>query len=91
MTPVVLVTFAIWFILFVAFESNHWRSLNKIILIICTQKDRSLKLRSNFLSSCKPLGTTIQFILFYKCSHFNPATLSNLRDKTELFRAVQNV
>lgn len=37
------------------------------------QKDRSLKLRSNFLSKCKPLGTIIQFILFNKCSHFNPS------------------
>ena len=40
---------------------------------ICTQKDRSFKLRSNFLSSCKVLGTIFQFILFYKCSHFNPS------------------
>ena len=37
------------------------------------QKDRSLKLRSNFLSKCKPLGTIIKFILFNKCSHFNPS------------------
>ncbi len=64
MTPVVLVTFAIWFILFVAFESSHWRCQNKLILVICRQKDRSLKLRSNFLSKCKPLGTIIKFILF---------------------------
>ena len=40
---------------------------------IYTQKDRSLKLRSNFLPKCKPLGTIIKFILFYKCSHFNPS------------------
>ena len=59
--------------LFVAFESNHLRCQNKLILIIFTQKDRSLKLRSYFLSQCKPLGTIIQFILFYKCSHFNPS------------------
>lgn len=37
------------------------------------KKDRSLKIRSNFLSSCKPLGTIIQFILFNKCSHFSPS------------------
>lgn len=38
---------------------------------ICTQKDRSLKLRSNFLHTCKPLGTIIQFIIFYKPAHLN--------------------
>lgn len=26
-----------------------------------------------FLSKCKPLGTIIKFILFNKCSHFNPS------------------
>ena len=31
------------------------------------------KLRSNFLSKYKPLGTIIKFILFNKCSHFNPS------------------
>ncbi|WP_220513713.1 hypothetical protein, partial [Streptococcus pneumoniae] len=27
----------------------------------------------NFLSKCKSLGTIIQFILFSKCSRFNPS------------------
>ncbi|OXL14159.1 hypothetical protein CDH46_09275, partial [Streptococcus pneumoniae] len=29
--------------------------------------------KSHFLSKCKPLGTIIQFILFSKCSRFNPS------------------
>ena len=41
------------------------------MFILNKNKDRSLKLRSNFLSKCKSLGTIIQFILFYKCYHFN--------------------
>ena len=43
------------------------------MLILDKNKDRSLKLRSNFLSKCKPLGTIIQFILFNKYSHFSPS------------------
>ncbi len=41
--------------------------------IYIRKKDRSLKLRSSFLFKCKPLGRIIQFILFNKCSHFNPS------------------
>ncbi|HGR3039454.1 TPA: hypothetical protein ACL4JF_001532, partial [Streptococcus pneumoniae] len=29
--------------------------------------------KSHFLSKCKSLGTIIQFILFSKCSRFNPS------------------
>lgn len=63
MTPVVLVIFAILFILFVTFESSHWRCLNKLILVICWQKDRSLKLRSNFYPNTNHLE--LSFNLFF--------------------------
>ena len=58
-----LVDFLIYFILDVAFDCTTYQ----------IKKTITLKLRSNFLSKCKPLGTIIQFILFYKCSHFNPS------------------
>lgn len=32
----------------------------------CPQKDRSLKLQSNFLSQCKPLGTIILSIFYFR-------------------------
>ena len=35
-------------------------------------KRPQLKTTVYFLSQCTPLGTIIQFILFYKCSLFNP-------------------
>lgn len=61
MTPLVLAAFAIWFILFVTFESSHWRCQNKLIIVICTQKDRSLKTTVLFCPNLNHLGLLFPF------------------------------